>query len=523
MTQPTPAGPQAPGAPLDEGVVAPPSAPPPEEDMRARRFQFSGSLRQRAARGTLINSAFLVGLSLFAFLRGFVLAGFLTRSDYGLFGVIGASLGTLVFLKQVGIDDKYVQQDEDDQEAAFQKAFTLELFYTGGLTLILVALVPVVAWAYHEPRLVLPGLVCVLTVPAAIFQTPLWVFYRRMEFGRQRLLSAVDPVVGTVVALVLAVAGAGYWALVLGLVAGAWASALAAVLFSRFKLRIRYERGTAWSYMSFSWPLFVANLSLVVMVQAATFSADAHLGLAAVGAITLATSIAVFSEKVDQIVNNSLYPAICSVKDKTALLFESFVKSNRLVLMWAVPFGAALTIFSPDLVTFGIGERWRPAVVVLQIYGIQAAINHIGFNWNAYFRARGETRPIAIAAIGATVAFLAVGIPLLLLFGLRGFAIGVGIQGFVHLAFRAHYLRRLFHGFGFMRHALRAFLPTIPAVAAVLLLRAVEPGERTLEIALGELFTYLAVTAAATWYFESRLLREAMGYMLPGRAAQAST
>ena len=36
------------------------------------------------------------------------------------------SLGTLVWLKQVGIGDKYIQQDEGDQERAFQKAFTLE-------------------------------------------------------------------------------------------------------------------------------------------------------------------------------------------------------------------------------------------------------------------------------------------------------------------------------------------------------------------------------------------------------------
>ena len=33
-----------------------------------------------------------------------------------------------------------------------------------------------------------------------------------MEFVRQRLLQAVDPIVGFVVAVALAVAGAGYWA-----------------------------------------------------------------------------------------------------------------------------------------------------------------------------------------------------------------------------------------------------------------------------------------------------------------------
>ena len=48
-----------------------------------------------------------------------------------MFGVLAAVLGTLLWLKQVGIGDKYVQQDDDDQERAFQLAFTLELALNG--------------------------------------------------------------------------------------------------------------------------------------------------------------------------------------------------------------------------------------------------------------------------------------------------------------------------------------------------------------------------------------------------------
>ena len=70
-------------------------------------------------------------------MKGFVLAGFVSRADYGIWGILGASLGTLLWLRQVGIGDKYIQQDEDDQEVAFQKAFTLELMFTGALVVLL--------------------------------------------------------------------------------------------------------------------------------------------------------------------------------------------------------------------------------------------------------------------------------------------------------------------------------------------------------------------------------------------------
>ena len=499
-----------------------PAAAEPFDSSFRRAVELPGSLRERAARGTVVNAAFLVVLSGLTLVKGFILAGFLAREDYGVWGVLAVSLASLFWLKQVGIDDKYIQQDEPDQELAFQKAFTLELIFTGSFVLLGAATLPFFALAYDVPELIGPGLLVLFGVLSLAFQAPLWVYYRRMQFARQRLLQAVDPVVGFVVSVVLAQAGLGYWALAIGVTAGAWAAAGAAVAFSPFKLRLRYEGQTLRSYARFSVPLFVAAAASAVMAQSAMFTANAHLGLAAAGVIALAANITAFTDRVDGLVTGTLYPAICAVRDQTALLYESFVKSNRLALMWAVPFGTALTLFASDLVDFGIGERWRPAVIVLQIYGLTAAIGHVGFNWSAYFRARGETKPMAVVAVAAMTAFLTVGIPLLLLFELPGFAAGIAFQGLVHLAVRAYYMQRLFEGFGFVRHAVRAFIPTLPAAAVVLLARVAESGDRTLALAVAELAAYVAVTAAATWYFESGLLREAFGYLRRRRAAGAA-
>lgn len=49
-------------------------------------------------------------------------------------------------------------------------------------------------------------------------------------------------------------------------------------------------------------------------------------------------------------------------------MFESFVKSNRLALMWGAPFGVGLSLFA-DLVDHGIGDEWKPAVGLLQAFG----------------------------------------------------------------------------------------------------------------------------------------------------------
>lgn len=489
------------------------------DSKRSERFSFTGSLRTRAARGMVINTAFDVGIGLLGLLKGFILAGFLSRSDYGVWGVLVVSLATLVWFKQAGIGDKFVQQDETDQELAFQQAFTLELALTVACVLLIALALPVLVLIYDLPQLVAPGAVIAAALLISAWQAPQWIYYRKMDFGRQRALMAVDPVVGFIASVALAIAGAGYWAFVGGYVAGACASSAAAAWRSPFRLRLRWRRGILRSYYSFSGPLLVAGAAGFVMAWSSVIAAKLDLGIAAVGVIALATNISGFTDRVDALITGALYPAVCAVRDQTELLYESLVKSNRLALMWAVPFGVGVTLFCSDLIRFGIGERWRPAVTVLQVFGIAAAVNHVGFNWTAYFRALGRTRPIAIATVAATLAFLLAGIPLLLTIGLRGFAIGVAAQALVAVAFRAFYLQQIFPGLDFLRHAARAFLPTVPAALAVLLLKTIGPGRQTLSLALGELAAYVLITVIATWYLESGLIREAMRQLLDRRPA----
>ena len=483
-------------------------------DAIRRRAELTGggSLRKHTARGTLVNAVFFVGLYSLGLMKGFIVAGFLTQADYGIWGILVIGLGTFLWLKQVGIGDKYVQQDEEDQEVAFQKAFTLELAFSGIFFVALLAAVPLLALVYGAPELLLPGFVACLTVATGALQTPFWVFYRRMDFMRQRKLQAVDPIVGFVVTVVLAIAGAGYWALVLGVVAGSTCGAVVAVRTSHYKLRLRWQKGALRTYATFSWPLFVAGGSSMIIAQSSILVGTKALGLAAVGAIALASSISEYTNKVDQVVTQTLYPAICAVKDRTDLLFESFVKSNRLALMWGMPFGIGIALFASDLVHYGIGDQWHGAVGIIATFGVIAALGHIAFNWDAFFRARGDTRPIAIWSFVTMLSFIAFAIPLMLWKGLNGFALGMGIMAFVSLAVRGLYLMQLFDGLQMLRHAARAIAPTVPAALIVLGVRALV-GHDTLALALGELALYLVVTVVATWAFERPLLREVLGYV----------
>jgi len=506
-------------------VTAPPPAPADAVDPApyAGRFDApAGGLRRLAARGTIVNALFLIALSSLGLIKGFAVAAFLTAAQFGVWGVLVIAFGTFGKLKQIGIGDKFIQQDESDQELAFQKAFTLEVVTNAMLMLVLLAVIPIYALVTDASQIVLPALLLAAAIPAAALQAPTWIFYRRMNFVRQRSLQAVEPVVAFVLTIPLAAAGLSYWSLVIGLFVGRWAGGIVAAKAAPYRLRLRFEKGTTREYFSFSWPLFVAAGLTLLIPQISILVGEWKLGLAGAGAIALAGSIVVYTDRVDGVVTQALYPAICAVRDRTELMYEAFVKSNRLALMWGLPFGVAITLFAPDLVEFVLGEQWLPAVALLQVWGIVGAANHIGFNWPAFYRAIGNTRPMIVVTVMAVVTLAVSIVPLIEWRGLEGFGMAVGLMATASFVGRSYYLAKLFPGFGLLGYALRAIMPTVPAVAVTLAARALLDAERTPLLAAGELVLYLGVTAVATLVFERKLLREAVGYLRRRTAGQAS-
>jgi O-antigen/teichoic acid export membrane protein len=485
------------------------------------------SLRHHTARGTLINSAFQIGLYGLGTLERIAVAVWLTRSDYGMWGVLMAALLSLIWIKDWGIGDKYIQQSEPDQEAAFQKAFTLELGLSIAFYGVVVVALPIYALAYGRPEMIVPGLVLGLAMPITAFEAPAWIPYRRMQYARQRFLSSVDPVITAIGSIALAAAGMGYWGLIIGGLAGSLAGAIVCTATSPYRLRLRFQRGIAREYWTFSWPLVGFTLCSVVIVQGTMLTANAVVGLAGIGAIGMAANIAGLSDGVDSIVSQTIYPAVCAVAHRTETLAEVFVKSNRIALMWAIPATFGVALFAADFVHFVLGDRWHAAAGLLAAVALTCGIGQVGFNWGIFLRAVNNTKPIFRAQLVQMAVFLVVGLPALILFGLTGYAIGFAAMTLSQVVARGYYLRKLFGSFSPARQLIRSLLPVIAPVALVLLVRGGVGTDRSPVQAIAELALYCTAAIISTVLIERDLVRESIGYLKratgPRRAPAVAT
>jgi O-antigen/teichoic acid export membrane protein len=475
------------------------------------RFSFPRSeLRRRTLRGVVITGGFLVVIDGLVLAQGLVVTRLLGPREIGLYGIVSTFVVSIVALKRVGIDEAFVAQEEPDQEAEFQRAFTLELALGAAFTALICALAPAVAAVYRDSRL-LPLTLALAYLPLTFaLQAPMWIFFRRMDYARQRSLQAIQLLIGLVVTVPLAAAtGLGVWSIVIGQVAGYGAAVIAGLAVSPYRLRLRFELASARRYLRFSGPVMVATLGALVVAQGQVLAFKLHAGLAAAGFITLAVTLTRYVDRADQIVTSTIYPAICAIQDRPRALQELFVKSNRATLAWVLPFSAAVVLFAPDLVSLVLGHRWQPAVVLLQGLAVAGAIQQLGFNWFSFYRARGETRPAAVEAVVGAVAFMALAVPGLLVDGSDGFVAGRVAAVMIATGVRWFYVRRLLPRVRAVELLVPALVPLGLAVLAVLALRLANwGGHRAPWQAVAEAALFAAVYGASVWRRERALIGE---------------
>jgi O-antigen/teichoic acid export membrane protein len=295
-------------------------------------------------------------------------------------------------------------------------------------------------------------------------------------------------------------------------------AAAAAVAISPYRLRIRRDRATWSRYLRFSWPIFVSVFTLLVVLQGQVLAFDLAEGLAAAGFITLAATLTRYADRVDRILTSTIYPAICAVQDRPRTLAELYTKSNRLGLLWVLPFCGGIVLFAPDLVEFVLGDDWEPAVGLLQGLAVAAGLQQLGYNWFSFYRAAGNPRPQAVESVVMAAAFLLLAVPGLFAWGFEGFVAGRIAGAVLVVAVRSRYVRRLLPGAGLVRLALRGIAPVAGAAAVVVVLRLALWGEREPLQAAAELALFVAGTALLTWVSERGLLREAAGYLQPAKS-----
>jgi len=318
------------------------------------------------------------------FAANVVLARLLAVEVFGLIAMAHAAVLLLSALREAGLGQAYVQRKYREDEGPRESVDTL---FGGILSLncvlfaAMLAVAPAVASFFAEDTTDVLPLVRVL---AGLFlfdtfvSTPQFVLQRRMEFDKIARSELAGALTHAVLAIVAAFAGAGVWALVIGMLGERLVLATTLSVGARWRPGFSGSLRMARELLHFGKYLWgYALVASIGSVMDRVVIGKVH-GAAGLGGYSQAFNLCILPATViSQLVNRVALPAMSRMQGDIPRLRAAFIKGLEHVAFLALPIGLGLLAVSDIFVPVVYGEKWRsivPIVQVLAAYGTVLAL-----------------------------------------------------------------------------------------------------------------------------------------------------
>jgi PST family polysaccharide transporter len=297
-----------------------------------------------------------------------VLARLLQPSDFGLVGMVTAVTGVLSFLREFGLSTASVQRATVTEEQ-MSTLFWVNVLLGALLGIVSLAVAPFVVAFYHEPRLfmVTVALATGFVFNAAGVQHNA-LLQRRLRFTALAVIEILSLFASSVVSVVMALRGWGYWALVAWSVTLPLASTVFTWLCARW-IPGGPRRGTEL----LSMVRFGGTVTLNSMVVYAAYNLDKILlgrfcGAEITGVYGRAYQlINLPTDNLNLSVGAITFPILSRVQDDPQRLKSYFLKAYALVLSVTIPIAIACALFAEEVIFVMLGPKWNDAVPVFRM------------------------------------------------------------------------------------------------------------------------------------------------------------
>ena len=371
-------------------------------------------LRTKVIRGFGWTVAEKIGSALFQIVVSIVVINRIVPDDTMMVAIIAALIAVLNTFVDSGFSQTLIRR-LDSTERDFSSVFFFNMGVALALYVVLLALSPYIARLYDVPMLACIGPVMFLLIPlnalCIIQQT---ILFKKFDFRRTSSVNLGANIAGGVVAMGLAVAGAGVWALVGQRLITLCVKAVVLWFSTGWRPRVREFSGDSIRGMyRFSCKLFATDLinntynNLPTLFMGKLFQGD--LGFYNQAQKLKDTPVVALTNTV----NSVGLPALSNLADEKYT--EGVRKLTQMLAFVIFPVMTGLVATAADIFGLLIKPIWHPAVPLFEILCLMGLFSPLAVLFNNSMKARSNGSVIVrveiIKKIFVTV-ILAVTIPL---------------------------------------------------------------------------------------------------------------
>jgi O-antigen/teichoic acid export membrane protein len=351
----------------------------------------------------------------------------LTQGDYGLVAA-AVTVNTIIFgLRDLGLGQALVQR-KDIVLAHVETTVTVALLNGVVATLGLWFAAPLIAWAFAMPNLVwiVRGL-APLFLMGGMSLVSRCLCQRELRFVTIAGIDTVAFLCGAAASIVLAIVGAGPWALVVGYLVEEFTASTAYLIVRPPPLRLRIDRQRLYELLRYGASQTAAQIVGMIAIQADNMIVGRAFGKVTLGLYSRAYELVKFPSQVfTAVVGNVLFSSFSRVQEdvvRVGLGFKRGLYVNALLLL---PGSAWVVICAHEIVTSLIGKQWDDAVLPFQILAVTILFRTSQKLSALVVQTQGKINTVLIIYIGYMVAII-VGSLLAVPFGMAAVAVSTAI------------------------------------------------------------------------------------------------
>ncbi|WP_372719820.1 MOP flippase family protein [Novipirellula sp.] len=352
-----------------------------------------------------------------------LLARLLAPEYFGLIGMATVVTGFASTLKNLGFNAAIIQRDDVDH-ALLSTLFWVNLGFCCLITAFLMAASPLVAWVYQDVRVTPIVAVLSLNILLNSFATiPSALLQKRLEFKKLAIREIGGVAASGITGVGCALAGLGVWSLVLASLAMTIANLVLLNIVESFRPRFTLDTARLQACLKFGLNLTGFNIFNYFSRNADNLIIGIFLGPIALGYYSLAYKLMLLPrDSVTAVVTRVLFPMLATVTDETRLA-DIYRRTCNAIALVTFPMMAMLAFLATPLVVVVLGEKWLPAVPLIQILAFIGAIQSVGSTAGQVFLAKG--RPDLMLKLSVLVSLLRIAS---FIAGIQFGAVGVAVS-----------------------------------------------------------------------------------------------
>jgi PST family polysaccharide transporter len=329
------------------------------------------------------------GTNVLSLVTTIVLARLLVPNDFGLVSLTLTLLAVAHLAQESGLGAALIVHKSDLRRAA-ASVLVFSPVVGAAMYAAVFLLAPLFADLFHAPRLTAVLRVTALVIPLrALAILPQALLQREMLFAPIAGMEIAGGIAQASVAIATAVAGAGVWSLVAGQVA----AGLAQLVVAWWTTPIRPSpRDARWSTLRelarFGRHVGVANIVNYANSTAEGVVIGRMLGTRPLGFYSVASRLAQMPVSVlGNILGRGVYAAMAQVNDDIPAVKRIWLTNLQRLTLLSVPSSLGIVFVAHPLVEVMFGEKWKAAVLPLQILTLNGIVRTFSATSGEVFQA----------------------------------------------------------------------------------------------------------------------------------------